>query len=269
MKYILSIILFISLISCTNKKEIPNNGLKLIEQIDWKTYFDDAKVNGTFILSKLNSDSILVYNPTRSVMEYLPASTFKILNSLISLETKAVQDENEIIKWDGEKRFLDTWNKDQNMRSALKYSCVWFYQELARRVGEEKMQMYLDSVHYGNSKIGSDIDKFWLEGDLRISAIGQFAFLTKFLDKELPFSDKNIGIVKDIMKIDSTESYQLYAKTGWSARAVEKIGWFVGFVEVKSETWIFAMNIDLEKNENAKYREAITRSVLKEVGLIN
>jgi beta-lactamase class D len=240
----------------------------LLENNSWKKFYDEDSVAGTFVLSKLGSDSLYVHNPARAKKQYLPASTFKILNSLISLETKVISDENKIIKWDEKKRFYDKWNQDQNLKSAMKYSCVWFYQELARRVGEEKMQAYLDSTKYGNSKIGADIDKFWLEGELRISAFEQIEFLNKFLTNDLPFSDLNFKIVKNIILIDSTDSYQLYAKTGWTARVDNQIGWYVGFVENETETWVFAMNIDIDDSRDAKLREEITRRILRHEKLI-
>ncbi len=242
---------------------------RVIDVKSWSDFFMSPSLEGTFLLHKLNSDTLKVHNLERAEKEYLPASTFKILNSLISLETKVIKDENEIIEWDGIKRFYNKWNMDQSLRTALKYSCVWFYQELARRVGPEKMQYYLDTVKYGNSKIGADIDKFWLEGELRISASEQIDFLINFLEHKFPFSDRNYNIVKNIMLVDSTDSYQLYAKTGWTARVHKQIGWYVGFLERNSETWVFAMNIDITEDEDANQREKITRKILLDEGLIN
>ncbi|MCB0742589.1 MAG: class D beta-lactamase [Ignavibacteriae bacterium] len=257
---------FSILFSQTSINEISE---KYKSQNDWGKYFDESGVEGTFILYNLNEDSLKVYNQERAEKQFLPASTFKILNSLISLEVKAVKDENEIIKWDGVKRFYDAWNQDQNMKSAIKISCVWFYQELARRVGREKMQYYLDTCNYGNSKMGDKIDTFWLEGDIRISAKEQIKFLTNFLNKTLPFSDRNFEIVKNIMLIDSTDKYKYYAKTGWTARVEREIGWYVGFVERLGETWIFAINIDMNGIDDAKYRIEITESILKQEGILN
>ena len=88
----------------------------------------------------MNKDEYLKYNPERCANRFIPASTFKIFNSLAALESGAVKDENEIMKWDSVKRFYDMWNQDLNLGQAFKYSAVWFYQELARRIGEEKMK---------------------------------------------------------------------------------------------------------------------------------
>lgn len=246
----------------------PQNKSTIVDNNYWETYFEKAGVKGTFVLSKLDSDTMMIYNRERSKNTFLPASTFKILNSLISLETKVIENEDEIIKWDGKKRFYDKWNQDHNLKSAIKYSCVWFYQELARRVGEEKMQFYLDTTKYGNSKIGTDIDKFWLEGELRISAIEQIEFLKNFIKKELPFSENNHEIVKNILLVEETKDYKFYAKTGWAARIKPAVGWYVGFVERESDIWVFAMNIEINEDEQAKYRQEITRQILESEKLL-
>jgi len=241
---------------------------KIIDVDNWGKYFTEANLQGTFILNKFRSDTLRIYNTRRANEHYLPASTFKILNSLISLETGVIKNEKEIIEWDGTKRFSDNWNKNQNLKTAMKYSCVWFYQELARRVGSAKMQYYLDTVNYGNSKMGAAIDNFWLEGELKISAVEQIVFLYQFLSRKLPFSNRNFDIVKKILQIDSTNIYQLYAKTGWTARTNEQIGWYVGFVENKLGIWIFAMNIDINEMKDSENREGITRKILGAEGLI-
>lgn len=251
------------------QKEIkPNLEIEIVES--WGGFFNDVSRDGTFVLKKINSDTVKVYNFERSLNKYLPASTYKILNSLIALETKVIKDENEIIKWDGVKRFYEMWNKDQTLGSAIKYSCVWAYQELARRIGKEKMQYYLDTVKYGNSQMGAGIDNFWLQGDLRIAAQEQIEFLTKFIKHDLPFSIEHMDIVKNIMLVDSSENYQLYAKTGLTARVAEgeQIGWYVGFVEKTTGYWIFAMNLDIKENSEYKNRQAITNKILKREGII-
>lgn len=258
--YFLLIVLFSS---CFNNP-VETKKTTVVVNSEWGKYFQQKEINGTFVLRKLNSDTLTVFNSVRAEKQYLPASTFKILNSLISLETNVIENENITIEWDGKKRFYDKWNQDQNMRTAMKYSCVWFYQELARRIGREKMQYFVDTVNYGNEKLGAKIDNFWLEGDLKISANEQIEFLEKLLKYDLPFSNSNIETVKSIMLIDSVETYKYYAKSGWAA----KIGWYVGFVISENEKWMFALNIDIIDNEDVKFRQIITNEILKSEEII-
>lgn len=246
-----------------------SNGKLFIEKNDWAKFYKDVNLDGTFLLTKLNSDTLYYHNLERANKNYLPASTYKIPNSLIALETKVIKDENEIIEWDGKVRFVDQWNKDQNLQSAIRYSCVWFYQELSRRIGRDRMQLYVDSINYGNCKLGDQIDTFWLEGDIRISPIEQVDFLTAFLNRQLPFKNRTIDTVEKILLIDSTNTYRLYAKTGWTARVSSQVGWYVGFVKRNNEIWIFALNIDINENKDAENREGITRKLLKGEGIID
>lgn len=230
---------------------------------DWSKYFNDAQVNGCMVLYNTRTQKTQYYNEKRCDSTYLPASTFKIISSLIALETNAVNGIYDSIKWDGKDRGWPEWNQDQCMNSALGISCVWFYQELAKRVGEVDMQKWLDKVEYGNQIMGAEIDNFWLQGDIRISANEQISFLKRLLNNELPFSIENQETVKAIMLTDSSENYKVYSKTGWAMRVDKQIGWLVGYVETNDNTYIFALNIDIHKDSDSKFRKEIVYDVLR------
>ena len=236
----------------------------VIEVTKWEEIFAHHNVKGTFILKDLSNNNIKIFNKERSDSSFLPASTFKIINSMIALQTSAIESADDTIKWDGVDKGWDAWNKDQTMRSALPISCVWFYQELARRIGKERMQRWIDKCDYGNKKIGNEIDSFWLKGDLRISAKEQIIFIEKLLNNDLPFDKQIQETVKEIMVTDSSERYIIHSKTGWT----NSIGWNVGYVETKNNKWIFAMNMDIIEKKDAKYRKEITYGILKSEKII-
>lgn len=239
------------------------------ERTDFKKYFDEYGHNGCFVLYDLNKDQYIKFNPERCTEQFIPASTFKIFNSLVGLETGAVKDENEIMKWDGEKRFYDAWNQDLNMKNAFKFSAVWFYQELARRVGEEKMQHYININHYGNEDISGGIDRFWLDGGIRISADEQIEFLKKIYKNEVKFSERSIDILKRIMIYDQNDDYIIRAKTGWAIRVKDQVGWFVGYVEKNDNVYFFALNVESKNPEEGFVsRKEITFKILKELGVL-
>ena len=164
MKKISLLLLITSLIiisSCTvNKAKIDN---------DLKKYFDSSNVDGCFSLLDNAQGEITLYNMKMDTQRVLPASTFKIVNSLIGLETGKITDEKMIIKWDSIKRWNEDWNKDLTMEEAFKVSAVPYYQEVARRVGRDTMKLWIDSLHYGNININGPIDSFWLNNTLKIS----------------------------------------------------------------------------------------------------
>src|SRR4029450_4459658 len=113
--------------------------------------FSDEGTAGTFVGYKVDDYLIVASDKDRSGQAFLPASTFKIPNSIIALETGAVEDpDKDVFKWDGVKRSIEPWNKDHPLRSAIAVSAVPVYQEIARRIGAERMQKYVDLFDYGN-----------------------------------------------------------------------------------------------------------------------
>jgi len=236
---------------------------------EWKVYFDEYTTDGCMVILDENAQEYHVYNPDRCHQAFLPASTFKLMNSLIALETGALQNEKEIIAWDGKDRNWQHWNRDQTLASALAYSVVWFYQELARRIGEKRMQYWIDATEYGNQNIGGDIDTFWLQGDIRITAMQQINFLHKLYREELPFSQRSQKIVKNISIREENINFTWRYKTGWAMRVQPQVGWFVGILEENDNVYYFAMNLDIKEKNQAKGRKAITERVFKEMNLLN
>lgn len=224
--------------------------------------FVKRNIKGCFILYDFNKDTSIVYNKQRASKSFLPASTYKILNSLIALECKVIEDENEIIEWDGVEHSVPVWNQDHNMRTGIKNSVVWLYQEMARKIGKEQMQKWVDSVGYGNQNIGNNIDDFWLVGNLRISPKEQVEFLKKLIKDDLPFHNENIQIVKEILIEDQKDNYTFRAKTGWADFGTP-VGWYVGYIEIDGNTFVFINNIEIQSNEDAKARKEITKEVFK------
>jgi len=136
---------------------------------DFKKYYDQYHVEGSFVLYDPQAKKYILYNQNKLEQSFSPASTFKICNSLIGLETGVIKDENFVITWDIITRQNPKWNSDHNLKTAFKNSTVWYYQELARRVGGQQMKYWLDKANYGNADTSGGIDKFWLTGVLRIS----------------------------------------------------------------------------------------------------
>jgi beta-lactamase class D len=226
---------------------------------------------GAFVLYDLNGNQYIRYNPERCAEQFIPASTFKIMNSLIGLETGVIPDENYVIKWDGTQNVIPSWNQDHTLKTAIQNSVVWYYQELARRVGREKMQYYVDAAHYGNQNISGQIDTFWLEGGLRISADEQVEFLKRLYKGDLPFSTRSMNIVKEILVLDEAKSYKLSGKTGSVQRITPHEGWFVGYLETKGNVYFFATNLESSSPDglaNGDLARKISLDILRDIGLI-
>jgi beta-lactamase class D len=225
---------------------------------------------GAFVLFDRNARGYYRFNRARCAERYLPASTFKIPNSLIGLESGVITDENYFIKWDGIKRWNADWNRDHTMASAIKYSVVPYYQELARRTGRKTYEKYFKFFNYGNNKIGNKVDEFWLDNSLRISAEEQVLFLKQFYEYKLLFSRRNIDIVKKILPEEKYSGAILKYKTGTGTTADGKfIGWLVGYVEKEGNVFFFAFNVEAMTFEEARgTRDFASRGILKYLKII-
>ncbi len=257
----------------TSAQQSPHRQGDVAQTINFARHFQELGVEGSIAIYDLNSDRLYQHNPQRNSTDFLPASTFKILNSLISLETGVISNELAILTWDGIQRQIPAWNRDLNMREAIKLSAVWFYQVLARRVGHEQMQKWVAKADYGNQNIGKkdDIDKFWLEGELRITPNQQIQFLRRLHKNDLPFSERSLSLVKDIMIVEQTPDYTIRAKTGWAGfgeKIKAQIGWYVGYLEQNKNAYFFATNIDIRSTNDGAARIELTRHCLKDIGLL-
>lgn len=233
-------------------------------------HFREFGLEGSILIYDLNNNRSYEHNPQRNATPIIPASTFKIFNAMVALETGIVPDDVAVLTWDGIHRDIEAWNHDTNLRQAFKDSTVWFYQVLARRAGHERMQQFIEKVGYGNRQIGTaaDIDRFWLQGPLQITPKEQINFLQRLYRDNLPFSKRTINLVKDIMVREQTPAYTLRGKTGWLNTTNPQVGWFVGYLEQNKNVYFFATTLDMHKPEDAPRRIEITRRSLKDLGLL-
>lgn len=237
---------------------------------EFKKYYDQFNVEGSFALYDPQADKYIYYNQDQFDQTFLPASTFKICNSLIGLETGAIKDENFVIPWDSVTRQNPNWNTDHDLKTAFKNSTVWYYQELARRVGGQQMKYWLDKANYGNADTSGGIDKFWLTGGLRISPKQQIDFLKRLHDDQLPFSQRTVDIVKNIMIAKNTLGYVVRAKTGWGGQDNKDVGWYIGYLETKDKVYYFAnciQSADLNNKDFANARIDIVYLILNDLKL--
>lgn len=235
--------------------------------LDFASFFQGYE--GCFVLYNVKQNSYIRYNEKRCEERLSPCSTFKIPNSLIGLETGVVKDENHVYKWDGVKRPIESWNRDHDLRSAIANSAVWYYQKLAAEVGETRMKEWLGKLHYGNEDISGGITTFWLDNSLKISANEQIDFLTKFYKNELPFSQRSLDIVKNVLILSKTDQSVFRGKTGSGYEENGKTwGWFVGYVETGGNAYVFATNIEAKSGANGRKAREIVENIIKSLSLL-
>jgi beta-lactamase class D len=261
----------LSIIFCS----CSSNNIK--EDASLKKYFDSNKVEGTFSIFNNSLGNFTVHNLARyKDSAFLPASTFKIVNSLIGLQTGRIVNERMVIKWDGVVRTFpngDTafdWNKDLTMEEAFKASAVPYYQEVARRIGKDTMQQWLDSLNYGTKKITTSIDKFWLDNSLKITPDEQLGLVKRLYFDKLPFNKTTQDIVKKVMVQESNANYTLAYKTGLGFKENGKLlGWMVGWIEENKHPHFFVLNMEGEHDLNmVAFRKKMLMDILKQLGYL-
>ncbi len=249
----------------------------LFGQVSLDIPFKDCKIDGSITIYDYNAKQWIASDINDSHYATLPASTFKIMNTLIALETRVVADEHEIIKWPG---YTDTIKygyrpdiyHDMSMKEAFKASAGWAYVELAKEIGEEQYKKYLSASHYGNVDLSIEYPDFWNFGNFAISPANQIEILIGVYEETLPFSQRSFEILKEIMIEEQTEEYTLRSKTGWTREGGKDTGWWVGYVERKDDVYFFATRLikdrDIHNLGFARCRKEITKTVLKQFNII-
>lgn len=246
-------------------------------QIDFIKPFKDCNLNGSITIYDYKNKKWFISDSADVNVKTLPASTFKIINLLIALETGVIKDENEIVKWVGKTDtvlygYRPEIYKDMSVKEAFEVSAGWVFIELAKKVGREKYKHYLKLCDYGDQNLSEPGVDFWNIGAMGISPLNQVSFLIKVYENKLPFSQRNIDILKNVMISERNDNYTIRSKTGWTRASGNDIGWWVGYVERKDNVYFFATRVTKQhsvKNTNfGECRKDITKNVLRQLKAI-
>jgi beta-lactamase class D len=249
----------------------------IFAQLDLITPFKDCNLTGSITIYDYKNKKWIVSDEADSKKETQPASTFKIINLLIALETGTIKDENEIVKWPGSTDttlygYRPEIYKDITVKEAFEVSAGWAFIELAKKIGREKYAHYLRLAGYGNVNLSEKGDDFWNFGAFGVSPHNQVEFLIKVYEGKTPFSKRNVEILKKVMVNEHTADYTLRAKTGWTRVDGNDIGWWVGYVERKDNVYFFATRVIKKRSiVNADFgncRKKITKNILRQLGAI-
>lgn len=256
-RFVGAVFIYVLFFSCS-----PNN-ITIDDSLG--KYFKEANVEGCFALLNNGTGEFTIYNlPRYKDSSYLPASTFKIVNSLIGLQTGKISSDGMVLKWDGVVRPVPEWNKDLTMYEAFRVSAVPYYQEVARRIGRDTMQRWLDTLSYGTKKIRSPIDTFWLNNTLTIRPDEQLGLVKRLYFNQLPFHKYNQELVKKAMLFEDKPEYKLSYKTGLAHKENgTPITWVVGWIEENKHPFFFVLN--LESNGGNADLKTIRFTILKSI----
>jgi len=270
MRRVLAVVAFVSfLYSCSSNNITEDNSPE--------KFFTSRQLKGTFGIFDNNKGLFTVYNlPRFRDSTYLPASTFKIVNSLIGIEIGRVKDDSTVIPWDHVVRAIPEWNQDLMMKDAFKYSAVPWFQELARRIGKDTMQYWLDTIGYGREYrkpviTQQNLDTFWLDNSVKMSGDEQMGLVKRLYFDQLPFQKRSQRIVREMMLQENNSNYSLSYKTGWGHNEQRHaIGWIVAWIQENRHPYFFALQAESPDSsyDMSKARLDILKDILNEYGFM-
>jgi beta-lactamase class D len=211
---------------------------------------------GCFLLLDLSTGITHVSEAQSCDLPTSPASTFKIPNSLIGLETGVTAGADAVRKWNPEKhgyahghrqgrRVPETeWGReDLSLTEAVRQSVVWYFREQAAEVGPERMQQMLERLDYGNASIGTDVTLFWLDGSLTISGREQLDFLRRMWTGQLDVAPEHVRTLEGILtqplkSLESRVRDPAAYEAAWSSEVEAQFKTGTNDYEDGSVTWL-------------------------------
>lgn len=239
-----------------------------------ETPFEECNVKGSTTIYDYNNHKWIFTDKADSQRSSQPASTFKIINLLIALETGVIKDENAIIRWPGSTDttlygYRPDIYRDISVKEAFELSAGWAFIELAKKVGREKYKTYLRRSNFGNGDLSEKGDDFWNFGNFYVSPRNQIEFLISVYKNKTIFSKSNVAILKKVMVTEQTAGHTLRSKTGWTRIEENDIGWWVGYLESKGNVYFFATRIIKQRSVPnpgfGECRKTITREFLRQI----
>ena len=239
--------------------------------------FRDCRVVGSTTIYDQHKRKWFFTDSIDAATPMLPASTFKVINLLIALETGVIRNESDTVRWVGS---IDTTRygyrpetyRDPSVEEAFRISAGWVFIELARKIGRARYQDYLARCGYGNGDLSERGDDFWNFGAFAITPRNQVEFLVKLYEGRLPFSRRNLDILKRVMITETEAGTVLRSKTGWTRVNGKDIGWWVGYQVRHGRAVFFATRITKERaTPNPDFgacRKTITLQILRAVGAL-
>ncbi|WP_017610809.1 penicillin-binding transpeptidase domain-containing protein [Nocardiopsis xinjiangensis] len=245
-------------VSQTGRGDVPTE-----KRDDLETVFDEAGVEGTFVLHDAHNGTSTVVGSDLARERSVPGPTFELVNSLVALETGEVADVDEEVEHGGS-------GGATSLREALPGSEVAVQRELAERMGSQDLHTWVDRFDYGNRAMDDENGdgQDWLEGPLEISPLEQTVFLAGLARAELPVQAEHQQALHEVVLREQDQGRSLYATEGWNAETDRSPGWWVGWIEGQESLHTFALRLEDGGQEQMELREPLGRELLAELDVL-
>jgi beta-lactamase class D len=192
------------------------------------------------------------------------ASTFKIAISLMGYDALILKNAHSpalpfregYVDWGGAE-----WRRTTDPTRWMKYSVVWFSQQVTQSLGEARFQKYVNEFQFGNQDLSGDPGKHnglthaWIDSSLRISPLEQVSFLERVVNRQLSLRARAYDMTSQITRLP--HGWDIHGKTGTgfppapdgTDDTAHGYGWFVGWATKGPQTVVFARLVQDEKKE--------------------
>lgn len=256
----------LAIVGCSSGEDLPYQ-----HRTDWQQHFSEQGTDGTFVLTEMGAERPPdVYNIGRARVRLPPADTYKILASLIFLETEVVASLDDDITWNGSGSDVPLMARTQSLSSAFSRPVDWVYAQLGDDVGTDRMEVWMSRTGYGNEYTRSLDGRMWRDGTLTVTPFDQVELMEAIFGDQHPFDRYAAFDVIDLMTRESGPGWAMTYAAATAYADGTPYGWLIGSVETDAGAWAFAMNTDLEPGEylvTAK-RLAVTRAILESEGIL-
>lgn len=227
-----------------------------------------ATNKGSFVMYSSKKKEYYIYNEQESRKRYSPDSTYKIYLAMFGLDRNVITSNNSLIKWNHKNYPFASWNKNQNLTTALQNSVNWYFERISNQIPKNYTANQLNQLKYGNQNLGN-YNAYWMENDLKISNLEQVIVLNRLMEHNTHFSKAQKNQLSSSLLINKNNNYALYGKTGTGiVNGKHKNGWFVGYVKTNQDTYYFSTHLSDEK-ASGKNAESISNEILKEMGVLS
>ncbi|MES2018019.1 MAG: class C beta-lactamase [Pseudomonadota bacterium] len=184
-----------------------------------------------------------------------PASTFKIPLSLMGYDAGFLKDAQapELPFRQGYVDWRPSWKSATGPSKWMSESVVWYSQQITQSLGKARFAAYTKRFDYGNADVSGDarhdgLTASWLGSSLRISPLGQLAFLGKVANRQLGVSEHAYAMTAQLTQASqSPDGWRINGKTG----SGDGYGWYVGWASKGARNYVFARLIEKDKAQAA------------------
>jgi beta-lactamase class D len=196
-----------------------------------------------------------------------PAPTFKIAISLMGYDSDSLKDSHSPAlpfregypDWGG-----PGWHQPTDPTRWIKYSVVWFSQQVTQSLGQARFQTRVDEFQYGNKAVSEDPGKnngllrSWVDSSLKNFSFGGGCLLKESGYRQLPVTPHAFDMTSRVTQITKfPNGWDIHGKTGTgfppmpngSDDKAHGNGWFVGWATKKPQTLVLAHLVQDEKEE--------------------